>query len=457
MAIAVQELTRGFTREAVEELSRRRREPEWLRSRRLAAWEAYLALPTPTRTDEEWRRTDLRDLPLDSVLPYTPEFVARVGSRAELPADVQEILSGAGDMSGIVVQQDSSIIYHEALAGLADDGVIFVDLDTAIAEHPDLIEKYLMHPAAVPINHNKYAALHGAFWSTGAFLYVPADVEVELPFEAISTLTKPGLATAFHTIVVTGENARVTFVDYCVSETLSDPEGAPFEGESIANNVVELHAGEGAEIRYIQIQNWGRHVWNFNTQRGTIAQDGAIRSLNVSLGAAWSKNSIAATLAEAGSQAEMLGLYFTDEHQFLDNHTHQDHEAPYATSDLLFKGAVKDHSRAVYSGLIRVAEKAFGTDAYQANRNLSLSPNARVDTMPNLEIGANDVRCTHGATVSRIEDEYLFYLMSRGITRTEAEKLMIDGFFAEVIDRVPIPQVQEIVQSVIDKKIGYTV
>ncbi len=453
MATAIQELTKGFSREAVEELSRRRNEPTWLRTRRLAAWEAYLALPMPARTDEEWRRTDIRDLPLESVMPFTPEFSARTKSREDLPADVREILSGAGQMSGIVVQQDSSIIYHEALAELADDGVIFVDLDTAVAEHPELLEKYLMTPATVPINHNKFAALHSAFWSTGAFLYVPDDVEVELPFEAISTLTKPGLATAFHTIVVAGENARVTFVDYCVSKTLSEE----IEGESIANNAVELHAAEGSEIRYIQIQNWGRHVWNFNTQRGNIAQDAAIRSLNVSLGAGWSKNSISATLAEPGSQAEMLGLYFTDGHQFLDNHTHQDHQAPYAMSDLLFKGAVKDHSRAVYSGLIRVAEKAFGTDAYQANRNLALSPNARVDTMPNLEIGANDVRCTHGATVSRIEDEYLFYLMSRGISRTEAEKLMIDGFFAEVIDRVPVPQVQEIVQGVIDEKIGYTV
>ncbi|CAN5791843.1 Fe-S cluster assembly protein SufD [soil metagenome] len=453
MATAVEERTKGFTREAVEELARRRNEPDWLRTRRLAAWEAYMAIPMPVRTDEEWRRTDIRDLPLEAVMPYTPEFSSRVSSRDELPANVQNILSGARDLSGLVVQEDSSIIYHEAMAELADQGVIFVDFDTAIAEHADLLEQYLMSSSTVPINHNKFAALHSAFWTTGAFLYVPDDVEVELPFEAISTVTRPGLATAFHTLVVAGENARVTFVDYCVSETLSED----IDDESISNNVVELHAAAGAEIRYIQIQNWGRHIWNFNTQRGNVAQDGAIRSLNVSLGAGWSKNSIATTMSEAGAQAEMLGLFFTDGDQFLDNHTHQDHDAPYAMSDLLFKGAVKDRSRAVYSGLIRVAEKAFGTDAYQANRNLSLSPNARVDTMPNLEIGANDVRCTHGATVSRIEDEYLFYLMSRGINRTEAEKLMIDGFFAEVIDRVPIPQVQEIVQDVIDQKIGYTV
>lgn len=453
MATSVQEITRGFSREAVEELSRRRNEPDWLRMKRLAAWEAYQAIPMPTRTDEEWRRTDIRDLPLDDVAPFTPEFQQRVSSRDELPGDVKSILSDAGDLAGVVVQQDSTIIYSEFQQELAGQGVIFVDLDTAIREHADLLEQYLMTDETVPFTLNKFAALHGAFWTTGAFLYVPDDVEVEIPFEAISTLKTPGLATFFHTLIVAGENARVTFIDYCVSETLGDA----IEDESIADNVVEMHAEDGSEIRYIQIQNWGRHVWNFNTQRGRIAQDAAIRSLNVSLGAMFSKNSITSTLAEAGAQAEMLGLYFTDEDQFLDNHTHQDHEAPYATSDLLFKGAVKDRSRTVYSGLIKVAERAFGTDAYQANRNLALSPTARVDTMPNLEIGANDVRCTHGATVSRIEDEYLFYLMSRGISRTEAEKLMIDGFFAEVIDRVPVEQVQNIVQRVIDRKIGYTV
>jgi Fe-S cluster assembly protein SufD len=453
MATAVQEMTRGFTREAAEELSRRRDEPEWLRTRRLAAWEAYMALPMPTRTDEEWRRTDVRDLPIDAVLPYTPEFAPRVSSRAELPENIQSILGDAADFAGLVVQQDSSILYQEVSDELAAQGVIFTDLETAVREHADLLEQYLMSSHTVPINHNKFAALNSAFWTTGAFLYVPDDIEIEQPFEVVSTLTKPGLASAFHTVVVAGENVRVTFIDYCVSETLSQD----IEGEAISNNVVELHAGQGAELRYIQIQNWGRHVWNFNTQRGYIAQDGAIRSLNVSLGSLFSKNSIASTLGEPGAAAEMLGLYFTDENQFLDNHTHQDHEAPYASSDLLFKGAVKDRSRSVYNGLIRVAERAFGTDAYQANRNLSLSEHARVDTMPNLEIGANDVRCTHGATVSRIEDEYLFYLMSRGISRTEAEKLMIDGFFAEVIDRVPVPQVQEIVQHVIDQKIGYTV
>lgn len=453
MATSVQEMTKGFSREAVAELSRRRNEPDWLRERRIAAWEAYEAIPMPLRTDEEWRRTDIRDLPLDAVQPFTSEIGNQVSSREELPELARASLEDAGDLSGVVVQQDSTIIYHEVMADLAEQGVIFVDLDTAIREHPDLLQKYFMTSDAVADADNKFTALHGAFWTTGALLYVPQGVEVELPFAAISTLATPALATFFHTLVVAEEDARVTFVDYCISDTLS----TEIEDESITDNVVELHAAEGAEIRYIQIQNWGRHVWNFHTQRANIQQDGAVRTLNVSLGARFSKNVIGSGLSDAGSQAEMLGLYFSDEDQFLDNHTFQNHDAPYATSDLLFKGAVKDESRTVYCGLITVADKAFGTDAYQANRNLSLSGKARVDTMPMLEIGANDVRCTHGATVSQVEEEYIFYLMSRGISRTEAEKLMIDGFFSEVIDRVPVPAVQQIVQRVIDRKIGYAV
>ena len=245
------------------------------------------------------------------------------------------------------------------------------------------------------------------------------------------------------------ENARVTYIDYCQSET--------HDTESITDNVVELHAATGAEIRYIQIQDWGRHVWNFHTQRGVIQQDAAVKTLNVALGSHLSKSLIASSLEGAGSHAEMLGLYFADEDQHLDHQTRQHHPSPYASSDLLFKGAVKDQARTVYSGVIKVWPGAHGTDAYQANRNLSLSPKARVDTIPNLEIGANDVRCTHGATISQIEPEYLFYLMSRGINQTEAEKLIVDGFFDEVIERVPVESVQQTVRTAIDKKIGYLV
>jgi Fe-S cluster assembly protein SufD len=448
MSTTIETLTRGFSREAVEELSRLRGEPDWLRERRLKAWDTYEVIPMPKRTDEEWRRTDIRSLPIDAVRPFA-DFGSRVSSREQLAARVQADLSEAGDVSGVVVQHDSTTVYHEVAAELAEQGVVFVDLDTAIRDYPELLQRYLMTDEAVPAADNKFAALHAAFWTSGVLLYVPKNVEIELPFRVFSTVETPGLATFNHIIIVAEENATVTLVDYYRSDTLG--------AESIADNVVELHAGDGAQVRYIQLQDWGRHVWNFLTQKGVVHQDAAVRSLNVSLGSKLSKALISGNMVAPGSQAEMLGLYFADESQHIDHQTRQNHISPYATSDLLFKGAIKDKARSVYSGIIKVLPKAHRTDAYQANRNLILSPTARADSIPNLEIGANDVRCTHGATVAEIEEEYIFYLMSRGITRTEAEKLIVDGFFDEVIERVPVESVQRSVRAVIDKKIGYTV
>ncbi len=448
MVTITQSATKGFSREAVEELSHRRNEPDWLREKRVAAWETYEQIPMPKRTDEEWRRTDIRMLPIDDVTPFG-ELEARVANRTDLPGSVAAQVDAAGAVSGVVVQHDSATTYYEANEALASQGVIFSDLDTAIREHPELLQKYFMTDEGVPTSENKFAALHGAFWTTGTLLYVPANVEIELPFRAFSTLGSGGVATFNHVLIIAEEFANVTLVDYYQSDT--------FQQESIVDNVVELHAAEGAQVRYIQVQDWGRNVWNFITQKGVVHQDAAIRTLNVSLGSSLSKGLIASNLVGAGSSAEMLGLYFADETQHIDHQTRQNHVSPFATSDLLFKGAIKDRSRSVYSGVIKVWPKAHKTDAYQANRNLILDPSARADSIPNLEIGANDVRCTHGATIAQIEEEYVFYLMSRGITRTEAEKLIVDGFFDEVIERVPVESVQTTVRAAIDKKIGYTI
>jgi Fe-S cluster assembly protein SufD len=448
MSTTIQGATKGFSREAVEELSHRRNEPDWLRQQRLAAWEQYERIPMPKRTDEEWRRTDIRLLPIDEVAPFT-DLNERVSSRAELPASVARQLAEAGEVSGVVVQRGSSTVYFEVDPALAAQGVIFADLDTAMREHPELLQHYFMSDAAVPASDNKFAALHGAFWTSGVLLYVPKDVEIELPFRSFSVQETAGVSTFNHVLIVAEEFSSVTFIDYYHSDT--------FDRESLVDNVIELHAAEGAQVRYIQVQDWGRHVWNFVTQRGVIHQDAAVRTLNVALGARLSKGLITSELVGPGSAAEMLGLYFADGTQHFDHQTRQNHISPYASSDLLYKGAIKDRSRSVYSGVIRVAPKAHRTDAYQANRNLILDPTARADSIPNLEIGANDVRCTHGATVAQIEEEYVFYLMSRGITRTEAEKLIVDGFFDEVIERVPVESVQQTVRAAIDKKIGYTV
>jgi len=272
MAVSIQGMTKGFSRAAVEELAHRRGEPDWLRERRLRAWETFEQIPMPRRTDEEWRRTDIRDLPIEDVAPFG-ELASRAASRAELPERVQAALAAGGDLAGVVVQRDSTTVFHEVQPELAEQGVVFTDLDSAIRDYPELLQRYFMTDEAVPAADNKFAALHGAFWTGGALLYVPANVEIELPFRAFSTVEAPGLATFSHVLIVAEPYAKVTFVDYYQSETLGE--------ESIADNVVEVHAAEGAQVRYIQVQDWGRHVWNFLTQKGVIHQDAAVRSLNV--------------------------------------------------------------------------------------------------------------------------------------------------------------------------------
>ncbi len=443
MEASVQEKTKGFTRRAAEELSLRRGEPDWVRELRLKAWDTYEEIPMPKRTDEEWRRTDIRRIPIDDVVPFT-ELRDKVSSRDKLPTGALSVAASETVDSGLNVQIDSSTVFSSVEDSVTQQGVIFTDLATAIEKYPELIQQYFQK--AVPADDNKFAALNAAFWSGGTFLYVPKGVEIEVPFRNIVHNATPGASIFAHTLIVAEEEANVALIDHWNSA----------EGEelSLACNVVEVHAAEAAQVRYIQLQDWGRNMWSFCTQKALCDQDAQVNSLNVALGAKFSRSNITGMLNGAGSLVEMLGIYFADENQHIDHLTRQEHVSPYATSDLLIKGALKDRSRTVYSGLIKVHPHAQRTDAYQSNRNLVLSRNARADTIPNLEIGANDVRCTHGATVSQVEEEYIFYLMSRGINRTEAAKLIVDGFFDEVIERVPIEEVQEFVREAIARKIG---
>lgn len=433
----------GFSREGVEELSRRKGEPAWVLEARLAAWETFERLPMPQRTDEEWRRTDIRPLKLDRLVPFA-DVGERVASLDGLLTAIEGGVSDETDRAGVVVQRDSSTIFAETAPEVAAQGVVYCDLDTAIREYPELVQRYFM-TQAVPATFGKFEALHAAFWQGGTFLYVPKNVTIELPFRAF-TLGQQPAAIFSHTLVVLDEGAEAFFVDAFNSPTL--------EGQGFASEVVELILGKGSKLRYVQVQDWGRHVWNFMTERAILTNDATLNSLHVTLGGKFSKNSIGSHLRGPNALAEMLGIYFGDGDQFFDHHTWQLHEAPYATSDLEFKGALKDRARSVYSGLIKVYEGAQKTDAYQQNRNLILSREARADSIPNLEIGANDVRCTHGATVSQVVPEHIFYLQARGIPYTEAQKLIVEGFFRPVIDRIPVEEIQGFLEGAIARKVG---
>ncbi|MDQ3914700.1 MAG: Fe-S cluster assembly protein SufD [Actinomycetota bacterium] len=403
-------MTLRLDRDAVEALAAATAEPGWLTERRNQAYDLFEKLDMPDPKREEWRYTDVRGFDFEL---FAPPVVSK--RSLELPE------------------------------ALARRGVVFTDLLGAQHDAPDLVKEHFF--TDVPLDEHRFTALHGAFHSDDVVVYVPRGVDVEVPLEVLRDVA-PGGSTFPHTTIVVEEQGSLTFVDRFDSGDSSMP--------SLCAGVVEVTAGRGATVNYISLQEWGRGVSHFQTQRFTGYRDSTVRSLAVNLGSRFARTQVESVLKGEGSFSEMLGLYFADADQHFAQRTLQEHAAPHATSDLLYKGALKEKSRSEYSGLIKVAKGAQGTDAYQANRNLVLSEDALAHSIPQLEIEANEVRCTHGATVSPVEEEHLFYLMSRGIDRVTAQKLVVFGFFGEVLDRIRLPQVREDLSDAIAAKVEGT-
>ena len=438
---------KGVSAEAIEELSRFKDEPEWLREKRLSAWKTYEKTPMPTMKDEAWLYTDVSDIsPHSDFTSYLPS--TKVESESDLPEAVQRLIAEGEENSALLVQHNSETTYTRADDELTKKGVILTDLHTALSEHEDLVKDKLF--GLVPEDYDKFASLNAAAFSGGSFLYVPRGVEVEVPIQSYRWMdVTEGAATMPRTLVVVEEGASVTYIDEYASAGSEDDELA------LSNGAVELYVEQGANLRYVSLQNWGRNVLHFNTLRSHAEKDASIRSLVVSLGSQLARNNVDAGLANTGSESEMLGLYFADNDQVLDHHTLQDHLASDAFSDLLYKGAMRDDSLGVFSGLIRVEPGAQKTDAYQTNRNLILgSDDAMAVSLPRLEISADDVKCSHGSTTGQVDEVEMFYLMSRGIPRAEAEKLVVFGFFGEVTSRIPLKGVRDKLDKAIEDKIG---
>ena len=400
-------LTEGLTRGAVEDLSKDLGEPGWLAERRLQAFDLFEKLDDPDPKGEEWRYTDVRGFDLSRYAAPRPRL-----DPVEVPEE------------------------------LASKGVVFVDLATAARDHADLVKEHFF--TEVPVDEHRFTALHAAFYSDAVLVYVPANVDVEIPAGLLRGVA-PGGSTFPHTTIVVDRNSSLTFVD-----RFEAPEA---DEHSLSASVVEVEARAGATVNYISLQVWGRNVHHFQTQRFTGHRDSTVRSLAVNLGSRFARTQVESVLQGQGSFSEMLGLYFADEDQHFAQRTLQSHNAPNTTSDLLYKGALKERSRSEYSGLIKVLKGAQGTDAYQANRNLLLSEDAMARSIPQLEIEANEVRCTHGATVSPVEEEHLFYLMSRGIDRVTAQKLIVFGFFGDVLDRIRVPSLRDRLADAIATKV----
>lgn len=427
-----------FSEESVRALSASRHEPRWMLDFRLAAWHTFQAMEWPKATDEAWRRTRLTGFDLKNFTAYaTPRGESkREQLSGVLQNELAEMESGAS-----LIFQDGGLLYRNANPALTAQGVIFTDLQTALVTHPELVRQYFMTQAVKP-EHNKFTALHAALWDTGAFVYVPKNVHVELPLQAILH-QNAGVGGYHHTLLVADEGSHVTVVD--------DLLGA---ANGMQSGVIELVMKDNAVVRYMNLQDFDHSAWNFLTGRAVMGRDTDLRWIQVSWGSRLTKAFLDLELNGPGGHGELLGLYFPTGRQHIDHQTLQIHRAPNCFSDLLFNGALKDRAHNVYMGVIKVLPDAQKTDAFQRNGNLILDGTARADSIPGLEIQADDVRCTHAATVSQVEDEYIFYLMARGLTRPQAERMIVQGFFQVVLDRVPVESVQHKLERVIERKIG---
>ena len=430
--------------EAVEALSAAKNEPAWMRDKRRAAWRLSRELPMPADTDEAWRRTDLRGLDLGQYAALPPQTGA-ASSREQLPAYLAPHLAmPETTVGGILVHQDGDALWQTLEAELTRQGVIFCDLDSAVQQHGDLVEAHFM-TEAVPVDTDAFTALHGALWQGGVFVYVPSGVQVQVPLQALTAHAAASGMVQPHLLLIADAQSDVTFVDEQVSQSADLP--------GFHNGVVELYLKRGARATYLQIQNWSRRLWGISHQRAVLDADSQLHWAAAGLGSRlhWTAQDVC--LRAPGSNSKLFGLTFADGRQHLDYQTRQDHTAPHTESDLLFKGVVLDRARTVFRGVLHLRKEAQQTNAYQATHSLLLSPRARADALPILEIEADDVRCKHGSTTGRVDDEQIFYLMSRGLSRQDAQRLIVQGFFETVVTEFPVEGVQEKIRLAIEDRI----
>lgn len=429
-----------FTKEAVKELSAYLNEPDWMLAFRLNAWEIFNDTPMPTIGDEAWRRTNLRRFDLDK---FAPSVNGDAAVEATVPSYMGSHLSEDDQLGGVLVQVDGVNQTYEFDSALAEQGVVFCDMHTAVNNHPELVKKYFMTEVVKP-DEGKFAALHAAFWRGGTFLFVPENVKVEAPLH--SALWSVNGKTFTHTLVVLEEGAEAFFLDEYGSESV--------KRDDMHNGAIELLVGDNANLIYANLQDFGYNMWQFNHERGRVGRDGKLDWITSMMGTRLTKAFQTVELDQPGSWARMSGIFFTNGRQHLDLDTQQNHNAADTVSDLLYKGALKGDSRTVWQGMIKALPGAQRIDGFQANRNLMLDKSARADSIPGLEIEADDVACTHASAIGKLSQEEIFYLMSRGIDKKTATEMMVQGFFDPIMQRIPVEDVRDRISDRILQKLN---
>jgi Fe-S cluster assembly protein SufD len=411
--------------------------PDWFRDEQREAWREFESLPYPNRKDQLWRFSNVDLLELSSFKVSGPLS----------QADRRSILKysrGLSEFAGRLIFANDQLIERDIVSEeLKKRGVIFQPLERAMVEHTDLFRKHFMSQPAV-LGSTKFAALHKALVSSGTFLFVPRGVEIQLPIEIFHWLRHDNMAIFPHLLLVADELAKVTIIEHFRS--------CDRQAQGFACGVNDLIAGPGAKVTYVCAQSWAENVVALQMNTTTVDHDAATMSLNLHLGGRYSRFESLSRLTGEGGRSDLLAISVATGKQEFDARTLQDHISPHTASDLLYKNALDDRARCTFGGLIRVEPHAHFTDAYQKVRNLLLSDDAEANSMPGLEILADNVRCTHGATSGQINEDEMFYLRSRGIPVPVAQRLIVTGFLNEVIERLKAPATAGQLRRLIDEK-----
>lgn len=426
---------KGLTPEIIIEMSKEKNEPEWMTEFRLKSLEIYNSKPVPI-----WG-ADLSELDIENIVTYIKPDTDMKHNWEDVPEDIKKTFDSLGipqaereSLAGVGAQYDSEVVYHNLKEELIEQGVVYTDMETAVREYEDIVKEYFMK--LVPPNDHKFAALHGAVWSGGSFVYVPEGVQVDIPLQSYFRLNAPGAGQFEHTLIIVEKGAKLHFIEGC-----SAPK---YSVTNLHAGCVELFVKEDARLRYSTIENWSRNMYNLNTKRAQVEKDGLIEWVSGSFGSKVSMLYPMSILKGERARAEFTGITFAASGQHLDTGAKVVHAAPYTTSNINSKSISKDGGYAFYRGLLRVAPNAHGSKSTVTCESLMLDNKSKSDTLPIIELKNDDIDIGHEAKIGRISDEAIFYLMSRGISEEEAKAMIVRGFVEPIAKELPLEYAVEL-------------
>ena len=433
---------RGLTEETIRLISEDKDEPEWMLQRRLRALEYWQELPMPT----DWPgMPDLSEVDVNEIIPYIrPDVETRGGvdDWDDVPEEIKDTFEKLGipeaertALSGVGAQYESEIVYQNMKEQWSDQGVIFMNMDQAVQEHPDLVREYFM-TQCVPPSDNKFAALHGAVWSGGSFVYVPEGVTVDMPVQAYFRMNSEGMGQFEHTLIIAEPGSEVHYIEGC-----SAPKYASF---NLHSGGVEVFVKENAHVQYSTVQNWSRNTYNLNTKRAIAERDATMEWISGSMGSKATMLYPSTILKGEGATDNHITIAFAGEGQDIDTGAKVYHNAPRTKSTIESKSIAKDGGRTNYRGLVHIADGATNSSTAVECDALMFDNESTSDTMPYMEIDESTVDVAHEATVGKIGDEDIFYLQSRGLDDDDAKQMIVSGFIEPITEELPIEYAVEL-------------